>query len=333
MLDAGGDRVDDLLVGGSDRERRPAHPGLAALDTWALRLVPLVIFAGFAALFTIAAWRSRKMDENQGYLANSAAALSGSALLFGFYLLESVGFRHSPGLLYGFVFLINAIVLSLTWAQPSLRPAQAITLTATALHLGIWTCLNHAAEMLPWALGLYLVFGVMHTLNALLWQRRHPETPSQSLGWMPAISLLLMLLPVVILDNVSFIIWPAMLLVNAAIIGLAVITRNVWPVLLALVTTLLAALLWMSKLHADLVVLTPFLFIVGGFALVFAVAAFFLAKKLGFNIGNSLSNADQISPLAVLPIASAVLPFGLLILAVLHFPVLNPSPEIGRAHV
>jgi hypothetical protein len=297
--------------------------------TGSARLVPLAIFIGFAALFTLAVWRSRATDGDESGPCDSAIALCGSALLFGFVALDTPGFRLSPGLLYSFIFLINAISLSLAWAQPRLRSVQGIALAATALHLGLWTIYKPEPAMLPWALGLYLGFGIMHTLNALLWQRRHPELPGNALGWIPLCALVLMLLPVLVLDHISFIIWPAILLVNAGIIALAAFTRKVWPVVVALAITFFAAFLWMTGLDADVAELLPFLIVIGGFAAVFAGAAVFLAKRLGYT--PTVSDSSATAPLTLLPIVSAVLPFGLLILASMHFRVFDPSPLFGLA--
>jgi hypothetical protein len=126
---------------------------------------------------------------------------------------------------------------------------------------------------------------------------------------------------------VSFLVWPTLLLVDLGIIGLALATRSLLPTFLALVLTLVTTACWLFKLPvADHASLTHFLGVLGLFAMVFAAASCVLARRV-------TSDASQAEMARWLPVMSAVLPFALLVLAMVHLKVTNPSPIFGFALV
>jgi hypothetical protein len=140
-------------------------------------------------------------------------------------------------------------------------------------------------------------------------------------GWVPVITLILLLMPVLCLDAISLSIWPVILLVDLLIIGLAVMTGRLMPVLAALVLTLITAGAWLFRWPREIgFTLMPFLFVIGGFAVLFGIASSFLSRKL-----------PKVAFSALLPVSSAVLPFLLLILATLRLQIANPSPVFGLA--
>lgn len=287
--------------------------------TW----IPMMVFLGFALVFMLAAWRSRQSREEDLFPVGAALALCGSALLAAFVFLGHEGITERPWLLYSFLLGINGIGMLVVWQQPRLVLAHGIVVSLTFLHLMIWTRYHLSAELLPQALGIYLGFGLLQTGFAALWPRRS-EKAVPLMGWTPLIAHALMLLAVLILRTVSFIIWPAILLVDLLIIGLAAMSGALIPVLVALVMTLLTAGVWLFRLPAaavgSLSQFTQFILVVGGFAVVFGGASAFLSRKM-----------PKVALAAMLPIISAVLPFGLLILATLQLGVGDPSAVFGLA--
>lgn len=284
--------------------------------TW----VPVIVFLGFATLFMLAAWWSRQREDEDAYPAGAALALCGSALFTAFVFLGFGAITERPTLLYTFVLGINAVVLLIVWQQPRVARAQGIVATLTFLHLSIWTSTRLTNELLPYALGIYLGFGLLHTAFAVLWQRRSQST-TLFMSWTPVITLVLLLMPVLCLDAVSLMLWPAILLVDLLIIGLAIFTGALIPVLAALALTLITAGAWLFRLPANTIGgLGLFLIVLGGFAVLFGVASSFLSRKM-----------PKVPIAAMLPVSSAVLPFALLILATLHLHVIDPSPVFGLA--
>ena len=284
--------------------------------TW----IPVIVFLGFATLFMLAAWWSRQREDEDAYPAGAALALCGSALFTAFVFLGFGAITERPTLLYTFVLGINAVVLLIVWQQPRVARAQGIVATLTFLHLSIWTSTRLTDELLPYALGIYLGFGLLHTAFAVLWQRRSQST-TLFMSWTPVITLVLLLMPVLCLDAVSLMLWPAILLVDLLIIGLAIFTGALIPVLAALALTLITAGAWLFRLPANTAGgLGLFLIVLGGFAVLFGVASSFLSRKM-----------PKVPIAAMLPVSSAVLPFALLILATLHLHVIDPSPVFGLA--
>lgn len=284
--------------------------------TW----VPVAVFLGFAALFSLAAWWTKQRDADDLFPASSALALCGSAMVTAFVFLDFGAITERPLLLYTFVLGINAIALRVVWHQSRVAIAQGIIGTITFIHLSIWTITGLTTEALPHALGIYLVFGLLHTAFAVLMERKSPLQMSFS-GWVPVLSLVLLLMPVLCLDAMSLAIWPVILIVDLLIIGLAVVSGRLLPVLAALALTLITAAAWLFRWPRELGgALTPFLFVVGGFAALFGLASSFLARKMP---------KAAFAPL--LPVSSAILPFLLLILATLRLQIANPSPVFGLA--
>lgn len=282
--------------------------------TW----VPVGVMLGFAALFTAAlVWM--KKDENAQ--DSGALMLSAGAWLAAFNFLWFESITNRPGVLYTLVFGISALVMTLVWLRPRVKMAQGINAGLGFLHLMIWTTSSLKTELLPWALGLYLLFGAAHTAFAVLWQR-HGESVQGFLSWTPVISLALMMLPVLCLNEVSIALWPAVLLADALVIGVAIATGALAPVFAALTLTVITVGMWLFlRLPSNASLsLAPFLAVLGGFSLLFIGVGSWLAKK-----------RPQAAFAGALPVSAAVMPFVLLIAATLHLKVANPSPMFGLA--
>lgn len=284
--------------------------------TW----VPVTVFLGFAALFMLAAWWSRQQDDGDGFPTKSALTLCVSAMVAALVFLDFGAITERPALLYTFVLGINVVTMLVVWHAPRMALAHAGIAALTFLHLSLWTSESLTSALLPHALGIYLLFGVLQTAFAVLLQRK-TSTPAPWLGWVPVVTLVLLLMPVLSLNEMSFRIWPTVLIVDLLIIAMAVVTGLLLPVLAALALTLITAgtwlIRWPAQLSDDMV---PFLLVVGGFAVLFGLVGSFLARRMPkASFGN------------LLPVSSAVLPFLLLILATLRLRIAEPSPIFGLA--
>ena len=100
-------------------------------------------------------------------------------------------------------------------------------------------------ELLPQALGVYCVTGLLHTGFAVLIERREPTRPPVA-GWVPVTGLVLLMMSVLCLDVVPVFIWPVILFLDLVIIGLAVVSGLLLPVMGALVLTLITAGVWLA---------------------------------------------------------------------------------------
>jgi len=297
--------------------------------TW----TPILICVGFMVLFLIAAARTKQNETGNPHPAISAMALCGSALLFAFLFLGYPSITARTWLLYGFVFFINAAVIAGIVINPRLGPAQLAVGLATFLHLASWTTHHLQAEALGSALAVYFIFGALHSVFPLVWQRLKPQSAYAVQGafspWFPPLTLVLMLLPVLSLPQTSFIVWPAILLVDLLAIVVAVTTSVLIPVLVALVLTLVVAAAWLFKVPVEVGSVLPFLVVVGGFAAFFAVAGAWLTKRLASTEAATGKKTGNQKVAAMLPTMSAALPFLLLIMASARLPMESPTPVFG----
>ncbi|MEY3897893.1 MAG: hypothetical protein RLZZ214_3414 [Verrucomicrobiota bacterium] len=285
-------------------------------------LVPMGILLGFIVLFLAGGWIARRKISQQAALA--VLGLVAVAVLFSFWMLgfRQVAERHI--LLYGFLLLAQFTVIIAVMSRPRLGWAQVIAAGLAFVHLACWTTRYLNLENLNGTLLIYLIFGALHAVAPVIVFRRMPANaarmPLKAGPWFAPLVLLLMLLPVFYLSPVPMAIWAAILIADLLVIGLAVATRAVVPVLASLVLTMGVAAIWLFKVPAKVDSLMPFLGVITGFSAVFAVAGRWLSR----------ANPDS-KTVAILPVYSGVLPFSLLILALLQLPVVNPAPIFGVA--
>jgi uncharacterized membrane protein len=286
-------------------------------------LVPMGIFLFFCLLFLAAAWRMKSPREDDLHRSGAACGLLAAAMGLAFYFLEFQAITGRTFLLYGYVMLLNLTAIALAWLRPRFNFAQTAVAGVTFLHLVLWTSNDLRPGMLGSALTVYLVFGALHALWPAIRERLRPGETSGTMRltgmWMAPLIVALMALPVFVLPQVSFILWPAVLVANLLAIGIALAGGAVRPVLASLVVTLLVAAAWLFHVPAETASLPPILMVVVFFALLFSAAGWWLGKR---QVGDSQSAK-------LLPAASACMPFALLILMVLQLPIANPTPVFG----
>jgi len=251
-----------------------------------------------------------------------------------------LGFKplaQQPWLMFGFVFLIDLVTAALVLADETTLPAQSMAGIAVFALLGYWTQKWLTNELLNAALVFYLVFAVVHSALPAQLQRRRGVTSQSWLNHVfPILALALVLVPVFKLAEVSFIVWPFILLVDLLAIALAVLTAALLPVLAVLLLTLVATGALIFRIPSDLTGLPVSFFLLGAFAVFFVAASIWLVKrfmpdalKSGIKFGADAAAPGDIA--AMLPACSIVLPFLLLIMAALRLPLTNPSPLFGLA--
>jgi hypothetical protein len=296
-------------------------------------LVPMGILVFFIGLFLAAEWFGNRKREAEGYAPGSVIGLAALAMLFAFVMLAFQTVAERYFLLYGFVLLVNLAVIALVMLRPLLGGVQMAVALMTFLHLAFWSAGQLKPEILGGALVLYLVFGALHSVMPVVLASRLPdnlaEIPRKAGPWFAPLVLLMMLLPILHLPSVPMTIWVAVLLVNLLAIALAAASGAVLPVLASLALTMGVAAMWLLRAPShDGGILMPFLGVISGFSAVFTIAGRCLFKALP-------DDGDERSPermaAALLPACSGLLPFGLLVLALLHLPVANPSAVFGVA--
>jgi Predicted membrane protein (DUF2339) len=282
-------------------------------------LIPMGILLFFIVLFLAGGWLGRRRPSRVtagAVLGLAAVAMGFAALMLGF---EQVAGRY--GLLYGFLLLVNLAVIVVVMFRPRLGLAQLIAAGLTFLHLAAWTESSLTPTNLPGALVLYLIFGALFAVVSMFLSRRMPTsvgmTPHKAGAWFAPLTLVMMVMPVLAFQQVPMLLWVGILVGDLLVIALAAATGAVMPVLASLALTMFLAGLWLSRVPTQVDSLMPFLGVITGFSAIFSVAGRWLFRKTA--AGKLLS------------VASAALPFVLLVMALSVLPVANPSPVFGVA--
>jgi hypothetical protein len=299
--------------------------------------VALAVLLGFNALYLTANWLAKRRGTMNYWLSGSTLGLVAVALAFTAWFLDFAPLAQRPWLMFGFVFLIDLIVAALVLLDEKISPAQSIAGLAVFGLLAFWTGQSLSNELLNAALVFYFVFAIFHSLLPTLFKRQRGAVGQTWPGhFFPIIALALVLVPIFKLAEVSFIVWPFILLVDVLAIILAVLTATLLPVLAVLLLTLAATGVLIFKIPADLTGMPTSFYLLGAFAVFFVAVSVWASRKLkpaafarGFQLNDDFADPDNLA--AMLPAASAALPFLLLIMATLRLQLVNPSPIFGLA--
>ncbi len=300
-------------------------------------LVALSVLFGFNALCLAAVAWSKTRKQTNRWLSGSTLGLVAVALVFSGWFLTFETLAQRPWLMFGFVFLIDLVVAALVVLDDEIAPAQSIAGLAVFGLLAAWTTHSLSNELLNPALAFYFIFTVVHSVFPVLLQRRYGvRAPLWGSSLFPPLALVLVLIPIFKLAELSFIVWPFVLLVDVLAIGLAVLLGSLLPVLAVMVLTLGATGALIFKIPAELTGLPMSFFLLGGFAVFFVAVSVWAVRKLKpYLPGKAIPlNEDSLQSenlAALLPAFSAALPFLLLIMATLRLPLANPSPVFGLA--
>ena len=300
-------------------------------------LIALAVLLGFNALYLAAAWWAKQRKQLDWWLAGAQLGLAATALIFSAWFLSFETLAQRPWLMFSFVFLIDLCVAALVLLEEKVSLAQPLAGLAVFGLLGLWTGDSLSKELLNAGLTFYLLLAILHAVFPVWVQRRRGAgaTPWASQVF-PPLALILVLIPIFRLTEISFVVWPIVLLVDLLAIGLAVLTASLLSVLAVLVLTLAATGALIFKIPETLTGLPAPLFLIGAFAVFFVAVGVWLARKFAPEAltGNLRLNDDFTLPgtiAAQLPMLSAVLPFLLLIMATLRLPLTDPSPVFGLA--
>ncbi len=294
----------------------------------------MVVCLAFCALFLAAHFVARRLERLSGSMRGCAVAFPIVALLFAARFLGYGTVCAQPGLLFAFIFAADLCLLALAWWDEELPKLHLGAGIAVFALLAAWTGAHLTPELLPWALVFYLLHAALHTAFPLVLERRRPgAAPTFWSQLFPPLALLLMVGPLLKLDSVSLAFWPCVLLVDLIAIGLALLTASLVGVAVVLVLTLGATGLWIFRGTVTSGAPTEFLFVVGGFAVIFFAAGMFLSRRLGARLAAGAERTTAIfgDARAQIPAFSALLPFLLLVMMTQRLTLANPSPVFGLA--
>ena len=300
-------------------------------------LIPMAVFLGFEILFLVAALTTRRAGKLDTAISGAALAVGAFAMLWAFYFFSFTTIGSRPVLLLSYLFLVDAALLGLCIAKKYFACLIAVVGIAAFIFLGLWTNDYLTQRNLYIALGAYFVFALLHSSLPIAMQRLGKATPPWSVHLFPAVTLLLVLLPIFKLATASFLVWPLVLCVDVIALLAAAMTGMLAAVAIVLVLTLVALGAWMLQIPPALTGFSSSLFLLAGFSIFFVAAAAWVSRQLlqtekAGEPGNIFGEFAVPANFAVqLPALAATLPFLLLVMATLRLPLANPSPVFGLA--
>ena len=154
--------------------------------------------------------------------------------------------------------------------------------------------------------------------------RRDRQRPSRIKSWRTCVPLLGLALLFLCVWNgeTSFAVWACVLLIDLIALGLALTSRSVAALLIALLATIVTAGLWIVNAPALPESVVGILVVVGSFGVFFSTASTFLTRKLGFGATDSRRNV---------PAIAAAMPFVLLLMLIGKLPVPDPTAVFAVA--
>lgn len=285
-----------------------------------------IIFAVFEFLFVLAFAFANRIQQIDPWIIASVISISFWTISFAFYLLGFSNLGARPGTIFSFCLLAEVALIIAVLIRPALHLAHRIAGLLIFLLLAIWTIFFLTEPLLNWALGFSLAFAIAHSIFPFVVQRIKPDdTSSRWVHLFPALSLLLLLIPIFKLTEISVAIWFVILFVDLIAVLLAIMTASVLSLISVLLLTLFAMAAWIFRVPIPTFVLAEGLSIVGVFAIFFFVAGIYAGQKIleAKSATNVTASADQ---LAHIPALSSVLPFMLLMMIVIRLPLKDPSP-------
>src|SRR5436190_8981542 len=300
-------------------------------------LIPMAVFLGFEILFLAGALASKRAGKLDTAISGAALAVGAFAMFWAFYFFSFTTIGSRPVLILSYLFLVDAALLGLVIAKKYFAHLIAIVGIAAFVFLGLWTNDYLTAHNLYLALGAYFVFALLHSSLPIVMQRLGKATLPWSAHLFPAVTLLLVLLPIFKLATASFLVWPLVLCVDVIALFAAAMTGMLAAVAIVLVLTLVALGAWMLQIPPGLTGFSSSLFLLAGFSIFFVVAATWVSRRLlqakrPGEPGNIFGEFAAPANFAVqLPALAATLPFLLLVMSTLRLPVANPSPVFGLA--
>jgi hypothetical protein len=284
------------------------------INSWGM----VAVFGGFALFFSLLAFLSKRRDATIEFPWWSALLVSASALMLAFDFLSHRSICQRPFLLYTLVLLASVGWLTTGWFARRFFIATLAGSLGVMLHIALWMTHWLTPDLLPHALGINLLFGLLHI--ALLIKLLQQGVPMQ--GFIPGLITLLMMIlmgvPLVVLDNITWMLWPPFLIAGAAALLVAAWSRLPWIGLAAITLTLAALLRWLYLLPHVPGSLTEFVIVLALALLVFAGGASLLQHRQTFA-------SDATPGLQLIQCGSLTLPFVVLAMIPQLIPLPNPT--------
>ena len=299
--------------------------------------IAMGIFLSMEALFVIGFLFAQAKKETNTWIVAGTFLIAVMPLLFTFYLLSFYSLAHRPLVIFSFVLAADIGLLLLAVWRDQLRWANLVGGGLAFLVLMIWTLNTLNNSLLNWALGLYFVFAVLHSVFPVVMSRLRPGAKLVEWAYaFPALAMLLVIVTISRVPEVSWLIWLCVLAIDLLVFALAIVAASALAIIGALLLTLVAAGIWLFSVPAQVTGVPGLLVVIGGFAVLFFGAGLWFSRRAATArpVGTiALPDLPVLSfdARAQLPALSAALPFFLLVMVVARLPLANPTPIFGLA--
>ncbi len=314
---------------------------LAAIGTAALQVgwaatffslaklpVAVAVCLLFVALFTAAVGAARRFQGASDWLVAAAVVTAVTALGFSIFFTGLSAVAARPGWVLGNVLGADCGLLAVALLHPRALRLHVVAGLAVLAVAALWIAWAATNALLPWALGFVFLFAALHTVFPFVARRFQPGVDERSVvGIFAPVGLLVLLLPVLQFESVSWVLWPAVLLLNLVALAAAVVSRMILALAVAIVVTLGVLGIAITRVPAGGGLLE--LGLTAGFALFFVAAATWALRRLGGEFQANAGRLDAMLPR--LPGAAAAMPFVLLVMLVTRLALVDPSPVFGVA--
>lgn len=295
--------------------------------------VLVAVTLSFSALYFVTYLIARRFQRAGAEILWSAIGLPALCLGFAVMLMQYATLGARVGLLFGYILAADLLLLAIAWLDEEVPKLHLAAGFAVFGLLSLWTGQHLTEALLPWALASYLGFAALHSVFPLVLERHRPAaSPTWWSQLFPPLTLVLMLFPLLRLETTSFLLWPAILLVDLLAVVLAVLSASLAAVAAVLVLTLLATGVCIFKVPAIVDLPASLLVAIGFFALFFFGVSLWLVRKLGARLpaaaGGALHGVFG-DARAQLPAFASLLPFLLLIMASGRLSIPDPSAIFG----
>lgn len=207
------------------------------------------LFSFFAVLFCVSHGFSHSLRRASQWHAGAVGLMSCFMFGFGFFLLSREAFEFRPGPLLAMVLVADLALLAVSWREERRSSLQLAGGSAMFGFLMLWQARFLHSQLLGWALGTTMVVALLHTAFPLILSKRNPALPiGRGTQVFPVFGVIVLLLPLLRLPEVSFALWPTILLLDVIALVLALWMGGILGAIFTLLLTGFATSIWIDKL-------------------------------------------------------------------------------------
>ncbi len=285
-----------------------------------------LIFCSFNVLFlaalALAAWRRAASDRWGAALILVSMATLG----FAGWLLGPGGLGDRPGTVFLFVLVADLCLIGLALIWERMAMAQFVAGLVVFGFLAAWMAMSLTSATLGWGLGWTLVFAGLHGAFPLALRRWRPQAVlAPWAGAFPAIGVAILLVPLMKLETPSFAVWPTLMLLNLLAMACVVWSGGTRGALAAVLLSGLVMSAWIGGIPTGIGGMGgSWIWVVVGSMALAGMGSGLLARTRDSEDGGRLEAGA-----ARLPVAAILMPFLLLVQAVVRLHMPNPAGMLG----